>query len=330
MSEQTEIRVWAGGQVDSDSHGDVTFGVRRGSFRAELYTDTVELAFEPEGQHGKAWVAARACAFAAEMMISPWTDGAPDPAQAMPVAYVGPEGGAQRWGSHGLWGGVHGWAREYVVGPYGGEGQAFPVFRGDLEGGVWSRPFHASLRLGAHVIPSSPYGTPIQPHVEADAHWAPDLRVGPVADAWGALASGQGTVTLTRVGGLTPYVVPMAGAAWAEWWVQDYAVGRAGVAAGSVGMGETTSRVLARGTLAADVAALAHSEPFAYVSSPADGPAMFPVGLEASGKLTYKHFYTDLALGYAPWIPRQQGYSRASVFFRIGLDWAPLGRPSPP
>ena len=145
-----------------------------------------------------------------------------------------------------------------------------------------------------------------------------------MVEGWGAYASGQGAFTRTRVGGLTPYVVPMAGAAWAEWWVQDYAVGRVGAAAGSVGMATPAPRVRARGQLAADVAAF--SDPTVYVSTLGVEPTLHAVGFSASGKLTYKHFYTDLAVGYAPWIPRQEGYSRASAFFRVGVDWAPLKR----
>lgn len=321
MSEPAEIHAWAGGQIDSDSHGDVTVGVRKGAFRADLYTDTLELAFEPEGEHGKAWIAARGCAFAAEMMISPWRDGAPDPGFATPVAYLGVEAGAQRWGPHGLWGGVRGWGRDYLVGPYAPGGTSEPVFRGDLEGGVWSWPFRASVRVGAHMQPGSATGSLLQPHAEGDAHWKPNWRYGPVVEGWGGVASGQGAFTLTRVGGLTPYVVPVAGAAWAEWWVEDYAVGRVGAAAGSVGMdGTVVPVVLARGTLAADFSAF--SDPYSTTGA----ANRTVVGFEASGRLTYKHFYTDLALGYAPWIPRQDGVSRMSVFFRVGLDWTRVRR----
>lgn len=324
MSEPTEIHAWAGSQIDSDSHGDVTLGVRHGPLRADLYTDTLELAFEPQGEHGKAWIAARGCAFAAEMMLSPWTDGAPDPGRATPVAYVGLEGGVQRWGPHGLWGGVHGWGREYVIGPYAPGSTSEPVFRGDLEGGIWTWPFRAAVRAGVHLQPEPSTelgGALFQPHMEGDAHWKPNWRYGPVVDGWGAVASGQGALTLSRVGGLTPYEVPVAGAAWAEWWVQDYAVGRIGVAAGSVGMdGTVVPKVLARGTLAVDVAAF--SEPY----STTGGATHNAVGLEASGRLTYKHFYSDLAMGYAPWIPRQVGVSRVSVFFRVGVDWTRVGR----
>ncbi len=326
MAEVTEIHAWAGGQIDSDSHGDVTVGVRHGPLRADLYTDTLELAWEPQFQHGKAWIAARGCAFAAEMMISPWTDGAPDPGRAVPVAYVGLDAGAQRWGPHGLWGGVHGWAREYVVGVGTPGHDEHPLARADIEGGVWTRPFQVSARAGVHLY-AGPYGSPVEPHLEGDAHWRPDWRVGPVAEGWGALAWGQGEFTLTRLGGLTPYEVPLAGAAWAEWWVQDYAAGRFGVSSGSVGMDAAVPHVLVRGTLAADLAAF--STP--YVGAPfgfPDGPRLSEgaVGFEASGKLTYKHFYTDVALGYAPWIPRQDGVSRVSGFLRVGLDWTRVGR----
>ena len=317
MSEPVELHAWAGGQIDADSHGDVTIGVRSGNLRADLYTDTLELAFEPAGEHGKAWLFARACGFAGGMMISPWTDGAPDPGRSMPVGYLGVEGGAQRWGPIGLWVGLQGEAREYVA--YG-VGSIGPVLRADATGGLWTTQLQASLRAGAHVAAMAT--APLQPHLEGDVHWRADWRVGPIVEGWGAVADNQDAVTLSRVGGLTPYVVPLPGAAWAEWWVEDYAVGRVGIAAGSVGMvGTVVPKVLARGTLSAVLAAF--STPHGG-STAMDGPTHGAAGLEASGSLTYKHFYTDLAVGYAPWIRRQAGISRASTFFRVGLDWTAL------
>lgn len=326
MSEQTEIHAWAGGQVDSDSHGDVTFGVRRGSFRADLYTDTVELAFEPKFEHGKAWIAARGCAFAAGMMISPWADGAPDYPRQLPVAYAGLELGAQRWGPHGLWAGASGWARYHVLNAYGSNSTRAPAIRADLEGGIWTPGAQATLRAGTGVsfwAESDELYAPIQPHVEFEAHLKPDGVIAPVGELWAGTASHQDVLALTRMGGLTPYAVPMAGAAWGEWWVDDYAVWRVGLGAGSVGMsGAAAPTVRARGQLAADLGVFSR----AYGAADEGFNPQGVVGFSASGRLTYKHFYTDLAVGYAPWIPRQEGYSRASVFFRVGLDWAHISR----
>ena len=42
------------------------------------------------------------------------------------------------------------------------------------------------------------------------------------------VAEGTDDLTSTRLGGLNPYVVPLAGAFWGEFWVEDYAAARVG------------------------------------------------------------------------------------------------------
>ena len=313
MAEVTEIHAWVGGQVDADSHGDVTFGVRRGAWRADLYTDTVELAWEPRSPHGKAWVALRANGMSAELFISPWANGAPDPARAMMAAYAGADLGAYRYGPAGTYFGGAGWVRAYFFDTYGGGARAF-VGNGDATLGIWRSEFSAALRAGAHIEAAG--GAPaLQPHLQAELAWHPDTLVAPVANAWAALAQGETAVTRTRIGGLTPYGVPMPGAAWAEWWVEDYAAARIGLAAGSTGMNEPASVVRGRGSLTGELAWM--SAPYGDVDAP-----RLAVGFSAGGTLTWRRTYLSTDVGYAPWIPRAPGVSRVSVFFRLGLDWS--------
>lgn len=332
MAEVTELRVWAGGQIDADSHGDATVGVRRGPWRAELLTDTVDLAWEPQQAHGRAWVEARANGMSAEMFISPWTSGAPDPARATLAAYGGLEAGVLRYGPSGTYAGVAGSVRLYAFDPYGGDARALGLGGADLVAGVWRPAYAATLRGGVQAQQAADRTLPalaadeartVQPHVLIDAHWHPDRAVAPVIDGWAGLADGQGALTRTRVGGLTPYGVPLPGAAWAEWWVEDYAAVRGGVAAGATGLSTPARGLRARGTATAEVATF--SAPYGDPGAPRTA-----VGFSAGGTLTARRFYTTAEVGWAPWIPRAEGLTAVSVFFRVGVDWAPLGATAPP
>jgi len=99
------------------------------------------------------------------------------------------------------------------------------------------------------------------------------------------------------VGGLNPYVVPVAGAAWAEWWVEDYVAVRAG--------GEVhtpTVDVL----LFTDVAAF-------------DGPqgGGTAVGLGLAPTVQVGPVDVALAGGVVPWVERQDGVARWSSYVLV-------------
>lgn len=138
------------------------------------------------------------------------------------------------------------------------------------------------------------------------ARWAPKWTVAPRVEVRAGAMEGASAVTKTRLGGLTPYSVPLAGAAWGEWWVEDYVAGRAGATAGTAHL---------RGGLLVDAAAWAGAE---------GGDAGTAVGFAVTGEARWRRMYAEIAGGYAPWVPRQEGISRVSVFFRVGLDWSPL------
>ena len=296
----TEYRVATGGQVDAEFHGMFDFAVRDELWEVSLFTDTLDARWTPSSDSGKAWLGARIEAFAAGLQISPWTDGRPDPRRALISGYPGIEAGVQRYGRGGLYWGIEGHARAYGF-------AALPETRVDVPGvqpvvhmdGVlgWYRDFaSASLRPGFDLAPASPESV-FQPHLNAQVRVLPDWTIGPLIEVRAGWAAGQDDVTKTRLGGLNPYVVPLAGAVWAEWWVEDYAAVRGGPAVhvGPMNLG-----------LFADLAWF---------------DADLAAGFGGSALLRHKRFYTQLDGGLAPWIPRPTGRSRVSVWYAIGLDW---------
>jgi hypothetical protein len=315
----------AGGQIDSDSHGDVNLGVRRGDWTFLLRTDAPEITWGPSGDHGRAWVTARGHGFAAGMLISPWTDGAPDPGRSLRASTVGAEAGLVRYGPAGLYGG----GRVAIDGAFFGGFEdttvAVPAPRlvatAEAVGG-WYRPeVQAWVRAGVDLETPGGAPLPISPHVAGELHWIPGWKVGsvalaPRAEAWVGAAGPQDYLLRARIGGTTPYVVPLAGAAWGEFWVEDYAVARVGPSVG-LGFGDAGVRV----SPFADLAGF--SDPSVDLGPAAPGPLTLrgDLGLGLGVRAWWKRFYADATGGYSPTIERQPGYSRASVSFSLGADW---------
>ena len=275
-------RLEVGADVQATSHGVLTVAWRQEDLSAGLYTDTLELRWSPEDEGGRAWLAGRVEVGAAGLMISPWTDGAPDPSRAMAAHYGGIEGGRLRYLPRGLYVGTAGSARVWAF--TGGSPSLEPrlVLSPDLLVGWWSEPVHAWLRAGADVSPVvAPH---LQLRVQARAPW----RLAPFADLYLGVASNQDEVTLTRLGGLNPYVVPLAGAAWGEFWVEDHAVAH-------VGAGWHGERIEA--DLFSDLAAF-------------DGARTAAFG--ALLALAHAPWSLELKGGVAPWIDRAPGVSPAA------------------
>lgn len=217
-----------GGQFDADSHLIATVVHQTGPWQIGLYTDTLEVRVAPELDRGRAWVAVRAEAGAGGLLISPWRDGAPAPEEALLAGYFGSEGGVVRYGPSGLWVGAQVVARAWWFLPT--EQTAIdvpgwtPVGTADALGGWWSDPASIEVTVGADARVET-----ISPHVNARARWTPDWPVRPIVSAHVGWAARQDFLNTTRLGGLNPYVVPLAGAAWAEFRVEDYAAARVGV-----------------------------------------------------------------------------------------------------
>ncbi len=289
--------------ADASPHAVLDVVVRHRDFQVGLYTDTIDARWTPSGDRGKGWLGVRGAAAAAGLMISPWQDGRPVPTSALYARYGGLEYGIQRYLRNGWYAGLEGHARMMGFGATPTTEvpvpSARPVVRIDTVVG-WYRPV-ASVKAspGVHLAPASPEAV-FQPHVVAEAKLQPKWAVAPRIQMRGGWANGQDAVTRTRLGGLNPYVVPLGGAAWAEWWVEDYVA----IRGGAVG---TAKRLSA--ALLSDVAWF-------------DGQTA--AGFAFESRLAHQRFFSQVDVGYAPWIPRPDTHTRVSLWIALGLDWGPL------
>lgn len=301
-----DVRFAGGGQAQNAGNGILDLGVRGDHWSAELQTDTLDLRWRHEGQRGKAWAAMRGAGFAAGLFINPWTDGAPDPGRALTAGYVGPEAGVQRYLDSGLWIGAQGHARYSFFSGRPATTVDVPEpalwLRADAVAGLWRNDgvLQARLRIGLDADPI-PFGEPqLSPHLFFDGAWRP---VGPLVP-WVALHVGlaeeQDDLTRTRVGGMTPYDVPLAGAAWFEFWAEDYVVSRTGFRADS-------ERGWAGATLDAGTV----------------GGGVW--GLAAHAGWTWSGWQVDGSVAWGGGVPRQDGVSPLSLYVLFERGWAPLG-----
>jgi hypothetical protein len=304
----------AGAQIDAEGHGDVNLGVRSGDWTFVLRTDAPELTWGPSGERSRGWITARGHGFAAQMFISPWKDGAPTTG-SFNLASAGIEGGWIGYGPASVYFGARGSFDGLF--PYGEAVSGVPRAVGtvDLLVGRWTPALRGWVRAGVDVATTD--GDAIRsPHVHGEVVWLPDPQVGsvvigPRVEVRAGAAEGQDDLLRSRLGGLNPWVVPLAGAAWAEWWVEDYAAARLG---GTVGLGQAGAKQLGF-----------RVSPFADVAT-FDGDAA--VGLGVGARAWRGRLYADVTGGYAPWIQRQPGITRASIWFSLGWDWGTAAGPS--
>lgn len=328
--EPVEWQAAIGGQIDGDSHGDANVALRTGTWTFALRTDAPEITWAPATDRGRGWVQARGHAFAAQMFISPWTAGAPDPTRALSAASAGLEAGWVGYGPAGTY--LGGRASLDGFFPYARDGGAPPggaraVGTIDALLGWWTPALHAWARAGVDLATRDGATAPRAddairaPHLHGELTWLPDTRLGTLAlaprvELRAGIAADQDALLYTRVGGLNPWVVPLAGAAWAEWWVEDYAAARLG---GTVGVGEVGPGALGlRVSPFVDLAAF--DNPF-----PGDDAAL---GLGLGVRAWRGHLFLDATGGYAPTLPRAAGYGRASVWLSLGWDWGTATGPS--
>lgn len=308
-----EMRIGGGGELGATSFGIFDLGLRKGPLSIQLLTDTLDLRYAPELKRGRAFVGLRAETFAAGLMISPWTDGAPDPARALYAAYLGLDGGYVRYLPAGFYAGVQGGARLYLFFAQSQTTAAVPgptpVFTAEGVLGHYTPSSHLWVRAGLDGEL-----TVAMPHVAVEATVRPDWALAPRVEVRGAWARNQDFITRTRLGGLNPYVVPLAGAAWAEFWVESYLALRAGP---SVRVRLPSRRVTE------------HSLELAAVSDVAGFDGRTELGFGLLGRWRYGRYSLDAALGYAPLVHRQEGISRVTGFLLFGTDWSPLRRPTP-
>jgi hypothetical protein len=346
----SEWRTMVGAEINADSHGALDLGWRRGAWSVELITDTLDVRWQPRWERGRAWAAVRGEFGAAGLMISPWSLGAPVPEASLLASYGGVEGGAVRYLPKGLYAGFDAHARMWAFGEtartdracLGGEsctggGVPNPELRLEAAGifGWWTPHIQGWVRAGSQLAPQtqqalmglcSTYpawdpmydcaiGSTLQPFVQLTAMARhKDWRLAPRIELRAGTASGQDAISRTRIGGLNPYVVPLAGAAWAEFWVESYGAVRAGPS-----LQWDTFR------LDAVVDAAVWSEPLDWGDYGADseqsGVAETQgVGFALLTRTQPKRWYVDAQGGLAPWLLRQDGVAW-SVWLAVGADW---------
>ncbi|MBX2796962.1 MAG: hypothetical protein KTR31_04810 [Myxococcales bacterium] len=74
----TEVRFAGGGQFESESHGILDAGIRRGPWQLQWLTDTLDARVSPQLQRGRVEVGVRLATFAAGMWITPYAGGSVD------------------------------------------------------------------------------------------------------------------------------------------------------------------------------------------------------------------------------------------------------------
>jgi hypothetical protein len=293
----------AGGQLDVDPHGVVNAGLASDDFALELLTDTLELWWRPRHESGRAYLGLRAQGYASQMFVSPWTRGEKDRSRAFIVPHLGLAGGFVEYLGAGFYAGLRGSARGFLFIRRSGDTLADkpdPTFVITPEAvlGWWSKEASFEIRGGGDLRDGFVSG-----RVELSASYRPEWTIGPRIE----LAAGAGhlldDLTKARVGGLNPYVVPIAGAAWAEWWVEDYAALRAGLEArwswGSLAL------VLDGALLDDETRGERFLDPWA-------------AGFGLLSRIWFGTFFADASIGYAPWIERHSGLERLSGWLLIG------------
>lgn len=298
-----------GAEVNAESHGAVDVAWRRGPWSVALFTETLDARYAPSWDRGRAWLALRAEGGAAGLMITPWEGGAPAPERALTASYVGPEAGVIAYGPGGLYGGVGSSARLWGFGAMEGTTIEVPPAQVRVVPEVvvgWWRPWlDVSARGGVTYAPASDVDA-VQPHLAGSASLPrSDGPIWPRLEARAGVASGQDDVSTTRLGGLNPYVVPLAGATWAEFWVEDYAALRAGP---SARVGPVTSAVVV------DAAWF-------------DGATAAGFGLLTDLSLP-SGFAASLHVGYAPWLPRREPLGGLAGWFVVQQTFGPRDDPS--
>ncbi|HCH63033.1 MAG: hypothetical protein CL927_11065 [Deltaproteobacteria bacterium] len=302
-----ETQALGGISIHEYIHGVVNLGVRKGDWSAEFLTDTIDLRWSPDLENGRAWVAIRGELGAVGLLLSPWERGLPVPEKGFAGGYLGGEAGMIRYLPRGLYAGVAGSAlrtsffatpQTTVAVP-----AATPWIRLDGVAGWYTEPTHIWVHAGAQ---HDQLGSPIQPHVHLVATTVGQQALGHRVELRTGWTQGTSFLSSTRVGGMNPYVVPVSGAGWAEWWAESYAVARAGpqLTIESVQQSISVAPVL-DGVLVEDVR-----------FGPAHG-----WGLGLLTELEIRQLTIDGSLGWGGGLVRADGVRRWAGWLSIARSW---------
>ena len=308
QSDTASWRAAVAGQLDAAPHGVLEFGVRTGPWSVELLTDTLEGRWSASDPDGRQWIAVRGELFAAGLMNTPWTNGAVDRSRALKAFYAGIDTGWIFHFAHGFYGGFTGWFRQYFFSATEKTTIAVPdplwVIAPSASGGWWSEDFRIELEAGADLRSEG-----VSPRARLEAVLHPQWIVAPRLELRAGIAEDQDFVTRTRLGGLSWYSVPLAGASWAEWWVEDYAAVRAGP---SLRLSWLDFSIVA------DAAVFDGKDPYGITG---DAGRREAFGLAALAAVKVAPYTFEASFGYAPKIPRGPDVGRVAAWLGIRREW---------
>ena len=228
-AETWQWRTALAAETSATPHGIVNLAAKRGAFSVALQTDTLDIRYSPELDEGRWWVGGRLAAFGAELLFSPWLGGAPLPEAALRASYGGIDSGYVYYLPESWYAGGRVSARLYDFGELATTEVAIPDrthrVTPEFFVGHWTQALQIELSAGLQWVGDQfiPFG---QGRIELNPSW----ELSPLLSLHGGyLGDDMPPLARTRVGGLNPYVIPFAGAAWAEWWARRYAIARAGL-----------------------------------------------------------------------------------------------------
>ncbi len=342
-----EIRALAGALVEVQTHGEADFGVRRGPWSAELYTDTLDLHWSPDFECGRGWVDVRAEGAVAGLMLTPWSGDAPAPGNALLASAIGPDAGLVRYLPGGFYVGTQASARIWLFGATPTTSVPVPsphLIAGPAAYVGWWTPAGAVLAsggadlvdaLGPEVTDpawgaAGAVGAPVQPWLTLEAKWHPRWFVSPRLELRIGESQGKGAATAFRIGGGMPYGVPIVGYGWARLWAKDYEAGRVGVYVGSPdaapgsGVGDEGVNRPADGKPRLRFGAVGDAVSWtAY----ATGATQVDAGVGLNGGLRVRRTWAQVEGGYGL-LAGQPGLDAFTFMARVGLDWAPVHKKS--
>lgn len=324
----------AGAEAGEDPHGVVILGLKKGDWLVQGLTDTLDARWAPERDWGRVYVGVRGQGGTTGIMHTPWSGGVFDPTLGLSGRYLGLEVGGARYLPRGLYVGGEGFVRQHWFraesdsGPWA-DAVPGPELRAEAaaSAGFWHPAVHVWMRAGVHLAPDAQPGlvapssteaaSSVQPIVsltltsrppEARLTARSELRL--VAGGIGE-DNVQDALSRTRVGGLSPYVVPLAGAGWAEFWVESVAAVRIG-----------PSLKIKRTELEALLDGAVWSTPTDWGASPGGAPTSgWGTALRVRSGWAERGF-VEVDLGYAPTLERPGGFPAVKGWLLTGVDWS--------
>lgn len=292
---ELEWRADAGGVVGPGAFGVLDLGVRKGAWSAELFTDTLDARWQPRMRRGRSWLGVRAAGYAAGFLPLRWQGGERRPDLDLGAGYAGPDGGFVRYGPHGTYAGASWAARVWWFFTLPTTSRPVPgataVLTTEGVAGWWQDWGHAEVRAGVDAQPAR-----VSPHVRAEGALCAPGPLSPLLEVRGQWAHATDELTALRLGGTSPYVLPLAGLAVAEHHVEDVVAARAGAVVRDGGV---------------EVSAFVDAAVF-------DGGRA--AGSGASVHLSRGAWFAETSAGVSPWADRPTG-AAWGAWVRAGTDW---------